>query len=103
MSEYSMTREMLSAVIADRCAEDRAFMKRLLQAPRATIEQAGGFRLPSHLRLHLHRNDADHWHVPLACHRKRVTSALADLDLGSLNASGGMPHEIDVIGALFKG
>ena len=80
--ELRMTPEVAAAAVADRCRQDREFMKNLCADPRAALIEASGKSVPDSMNVAVHHNSADHWHVviPSATQAERLGEAFKMMD-----------------------
>ncbi len=63
--ELSMTPEIASAIVAKKCAVDKAFRRNLRENPRQALGEAAGMEIPADLDIVLHENRPGEWHVPV--------------------------------------
>ena len=80
--ELRMTPEVAAAAVADRCRQDREFMKNLCADPKAALIEASGKGMPDSMNVAVHHNSADHWHIaiPSAAQAERLGEAFKMMD-----------------------
>ena len=65
LAELPLTPEVAAALVADRCRSEPQLADRLRKDPRACLEKISGRKLPENLKIVLHDNTDDTWHLPL--------------------------------------
>lgn len=78
-----MSRETLSAVVAERYARDEEFRGVFDENPKAAISRWCGHELPSDTDVVVHRNEMGRWHVALPA------LDLSDRELEGVSAGAG--------------
>jgi len=72
LAELPFTPEVAAALVADRCRREPELAERLRKDARGCLEELSGRKLPEEVKIVVHDNTDDTWHLPLPNYTQSV-------------------------------
>ena len=104
LTERPFTPEVAAGLVADRCRREPELAGRMRKDARGCLEELSGRQLPEDVKIIVHDNTDDSWHLPLPNHTQSIELSedrLQKIAAGEFIISMGASISISVVVAAF--